>query len=450
MASRPGANEIAECIRRLGSRTPHRVDAARHRLTMLGARAVGPLIEALEGDAHRVRARAMPILALIRDPRGREPIAAMLLDKSPRLRRIAARALGHFPCDGSVAALERAVRRERAPGIRSAAVESLVGLYAAGVDGAIRAPLRILTDAEEPSAVRRSALPLLRDLRASQRAGLLERLERDPDPEIRARAARWEEREAAALRDARLEDELAALGDDDFARWQDTLHRLAARGSAVVEPLLAEMRSRSHDPEFCTRAGLVFKALGPRRAGGLADALATLEEPLPLQVLVDVIGSWGQKSFIYRLRDLIERIRRRSGAPGGADGFDPLQRVRARAHLELARVGSRVASADLVEALRDREHRLEPELIEALEAIGRRDDIPPLLAAHAREDRPARERIGRAVVAIMRRERIRRNSRMFLDLDRAEKRALAAILPPAPPPRLPTGPLRRVRSARRD
>ena len=85
---RSRANEIPALVRQLGSRSPQRIDAARARLSIIGARAVDDLIEALEGTNNRVRSHAMPLLAMIQDPRGREPLLAMLLS---RLNRIASK-----------------------------------------------------------------------------------------------------------------------------------------------------------------------------------------------------------------------------------------------------------------------------------------------------------------------------------------------------------------------
>ena len=72
-------SEVDETIERLGSRSRKRVDEARARLSIIGSRAVPALVDALEGSHNRVRAHVMPLLALIQDPRGREPLIAMLL-----------------------------------------------------------------------------------------------------------------------------------------------------------------------------------------------------------------------------------------------------------------------------------------------------------------------------------------------------------------------------------
>jgi len=145
-----------------------------------------------------------------------------------------------------------------------------------------------------------------------------------------------------------------------------------------------------------------------------------------------VVGALGEKSLIYRLNDLIERVSSRPPSGGDTSGFDPMHRVRAKAHLELARVGSRVAIQDLRRVLSDPDQRVEIEVLSAVELIGKRDEIVLLLRAHQREDRFVRERIALVIRSIMRRERIRRNDPMFQTLGALERRTLDSILPPAP------------------
>jgi hypothetical protein len=207
------------------------------------------------------------------------------------------------------------------------------------------------------------------------------------------------------------------------------------------------MQARAHDPEYCTRAGMALKAMGPRRGRAMADAVDQIEEPLPLQVLVEVIGALGEKSFIYRLKDLIDRLASRPGSPAEASGLDLMQRVRAKAHLELARIGSRVAIDNLRQALADPDRRIELEMLAAVELIGKRDEICILLRGYLREDEFVKERIARAIRSIMKRERIRRNNRLFQALGPEQRQALEAILPPAPSKPRRTGRLARTSSA---
>src|SRR5262245_22353684 len=138
MTLSPRANEVPELIRRLGSRRQAAVDAARARLAIVGTRAVEALIEAIEGDNARVRAHAMPLLALIQDARGREPLIAMLLDTDGKMREIAARCLARFPGRESQVGLERLLAAESRIEVKLAAVEALVEHAASGHEPALR------------------------------------------------------------------------------------------------------------------------------------------------------------------------------------------------------------------------------------------------------------------------------------------------------------------------
>ena len=428
MTLRPRATEVPELVRRLGSRRPKQVDRARARLSIIGSHSVGALVQALEGDNNRVRSHAMPLLALIQDPRGREPLVAMLLDHDPRMREIAARCLARFPSLGAVAALERLLKREKAKDVRIAAVHGLLELYEAGQDAAVPRLLEVLLDGREEARVRIAACALLPLLKPSARRGLLRRLSTDSVEEIARRAAEIaDEGEAPSPRDRTKIDGIAKdLASGDYAVWNEALHRAAAAGAGVSESIIAEMRKRSNDPEYCTRAGMALKTLGSRRVRGLAEALDGVEEPLPLLVLVEVAGAIGEKPLIYRLKSVIERVS--PPADAGSTRFDPMQRVRAKAHFELARIGSRVAIADLQSILADGEKRLPLEALSAVELIGKRDEIPLLLRGYQREDSFMRGRLACVVRTILKRERIRRNSVALRALPADLRRVLEGIL----------------------
>jgi HEAT repeat protein len=428
MMGRSRANEIPKLVRQLASRDRTRFESARARLLVAGERAVEELIEALEGDDHVLRARVMPLLALIQDPRAREPLTAMLLDRHAGLRGIAARGLGRFPCPNSVRALTRLLERETSEHVKVAAVHALVDSYESGCDEAIAPLLRLLGFPHESGRVRLAALAVARLLPPSQRRGVLARLEQDEEPSVREksrelRASLENDEPAGSAEIARL---LAELGSDDYTVWNEALARLASVGAPIVRPLLGEMQRRAADPEYCTRVGMALRTLGPRRAAGLSDALEVLEEPGPLLVLVEVVGALGEKSMIYRLAGVIERIAARE-SPAAEAAL--LQRVRAKAHLALARVGSRVAIADLRESLTGHGgRRVEPEVLAAVELVGKREELGLLLrCVDSRDDFIVRG-VARAVREIMKRERIRRNSRALGSLSAEQRSALDRIL----------------------
>ena len=243
-----GANEIPDLVRRLGSRRPTVVDASRARLAIVGGRAVEALIESLDDDNDRVRANAMPLLALIGDRRGREPLVAMLLDRDSRMREIAARCLARFPSAHSVAALERLLDDEQRQDVRLAAVESLVEQYDGGEERALRRLLELLYEEGETTRARSACLAVLPLLRPAQRRGLFESLRNDHDRDV-ARRAREIERGSESSRAPtartirRLVHELAA---PEYAVWNESVRRLAACGKDALDPLIAEMELRAH------------------------------------------------------------------------------------------------------------------------------------------------------------------------------------------------------------
>ena len=397
-------------------------------MSIIGSHSVEALVEALEGDNNRVRTHAMPLLAVIQDPRGRGPLVAMLLDQDPRMREIAVRCLARFPSLDAVAAIERLIKRERVRDVRVAAVHALLELYEAGQDAAIRRILELLLDPKEDPRIRSASMALLPLLRPAARRGLFLRLRQDAVEEIARKAAEIaDEDEPAAPRDKSTIDSLVReLASREYTVWNEALHRLASGGPSAFEAVVAEMRRRSGDPEYCTRAGMALRAFGSRRVRGLAEALDTVDEPLPLQVLVEVAGTIGEKPLIYRLKSVIERVAPRSDA--GSGRFDTMQRVRAKAHHELARIGSRVAIADLQTILADTERRLPLEALAAVELIGKRDEIVLLLRAYLREDSFMRGRIAAVVRTILKRERIRRNSVVLRALPPELRRIFDGIL----------------------
>jgi HEAT repeat protein len=420
-------SDVHELIRRLGSSNRKTVEGAMGRLAMIGRRAVDGLIDSLDG-APSVSLRAMELLSLIQDARAREPLAAMLLDADARKCGAAALALGRFPHPRTVAALGRTLERDRSERGSVSAIQALVSLYVAGQDAAVAPVLETLADSTRPKRVRLAALDLLPLLSAAERRDILERLANDPHPELSLQArAICDANSGRGSRATR--DWIARLGSRNYSEWNEAVRRLGAAHDGALEGLLKEMQTRAHDPVLCTRAGMALKAMGPRRAGAISRALERFDDPLPLLVLIDVLAALGDRPSIYGMKSLIERLdaRRRE-----ADGFDLLAGVAARAHLELARLGSRVAADRLLAALSDPTGQVEVELLSAAELIGSREEIGPLLDAWWHEEEAGRRRIGQVVRAILKREKIRRNDRAFKAMSAQRQQALRSLLPAAP------------------
>ena len=413
MPLRSPSPPIRELIRNLTSADRARVQAARARLTILSGRAVEALIDTLEGGNNRLKLQVMPLLALIRDSRALHPLLALLMDRDPKIRETAARALARFPSREAICGLGRVVKEEPAVEVRVAAVQSLASIFDEGHEDSLREVLSVLFDTEESQKVRLTSFAVVPLLRTRERRAVLRRLRNDPDREVAAKARDFEEDAARDdPEDAGLAERLASeLASPDYERWNAAMHRLIGLGSAILPALIAEMRARHKDPEFTSRAAMVLKGLGPRRLRPVVDYLQTVVEPLPLEVLVEVVCSIGDKPLIYRMRDLIASIDERSARANGFAGPDPYARVRGRAHVALARIGSRVAVGDLQKTLRDPRRRLDVDLLAAVGRIGTR-----------------RVRIGEVFWQILRRDKIRPRGASFEAIGGQDRAALEEIL----------------------
>jgi HEAT repeat protein len=444
MPLRSAALPIRDLVRTLASTDRHKLEAAKARLIIQGARAVEALVEALEGGNDRLKLQAMPLLALIRDARAREPLIAMLRDREPKIREAAARALSRFPSRETIACLERVLKTDMRAEVRVAAVQSLATIFDEGHEAALEELLGVLFDPEESRRVRLAAFAVLPLLSLRQRRAVLKKLRDDPDEEIAARAAGLEDEAVRTEPDddgaiSRLTIELAST---NHARWNDALHRLIALGSRSLPYLVTAMRARHKDPEFASRAAMVLKGLGPRRLRPVVDYLDSVVEPLPLEVLIDVVASLDDRPLTYRLRDVLDSLDARRASVNGFAGQDPYARVRGRAHLALARIGSRVAVADLKKTLCDPLRRVDSDLLTALAKIGTRGELPDLLRAHRREDPWMKARIRDVFWQIVRREKIRRSGSLFRSLGQQDRQALHEIIADrrATPPSSPTLP----------
>jgi len=102
--------------------------------------------------------------------------------------------------------------------------------------------------------------------------------------------------------------------------------------------------------------------------------------------------------------------------------------VRGKAHLALARIGSRLAVADLKKTLGDPVRRIDPDMLTAAAKIGTRQELPDLIAAYRREDPWMKANIREVYWQIVRREKIRHRGTLFESLSAQDRQALEEIL----------------------
>ncbi len=428
MVSSTSARHLNDWVRRLGSKSPSRVEQAKEALAAAGQTAVPVLVHALELEDDTIRSHALSLLALLGTARTAAPITALLHDPSTRLRQRAAAALARIPSARAVTALSRLLEREESARVRWAAVRSLIQHVQTGHEEALGAVLARLADPEETARVRTAALDvapwMVEGEDESAARSILGPLRKDRVVAVRRKAARM--LEAPRLR-ARLEPWvqsrlLEELGSRKLSTWRRALTVLSRGGSEIVEPVLEALIARP-ERTYAERCVLVLQSRSSRQLSRLGPYLDSTWDPIVLDALLQLAGGSGSRSLLASVAGVIERL-----ADAGDRRSPALDDVRQRAHLVLALAGSRMGAADLRDLLEDRATTIRPELVQAAEAIGTRHELIALLRAYRRSRGPTRLLLHQATLRVARRDGIRRTSRLVVALPDAERRAAQEIL----------------------
>jgi HEAT repeat protein len=378
--------------------------------------AIDALDRAAKSDDAAVRAASTTALGKLPGPEGPGPLLTALEDADPGVREAAARALGEAGERRAVGAL-RKLTIDSHPQVRAAAAEALAAL-----DDPLGELLRAAIE-EDPALgdlARRSdpaAIEVLEWLlafgtspermaaaRALEATGspaavppLLERLESDPDVEVRAETARV----LGRLRDTRAVDSLlVALADGGVQVRTAALESLDAfqagplprliSGALAGEQLDREELARSTDARV---APILIKALDSGDVSLRVGATWTLwsmpspdAQPALLRNLQSSDGElrWASAGALGAIgdREAADALR-----PGLKDS-DP--RVRRTVAWALGRIASPESASHLVEALGDTDVDTREQAVIALGAIGDEPSRAGLLRALDDEDERVR------------------------------------------------------------
>lgn len=423
-------NEIGKLIRKLGSRKKTEVDSAKARLIIIGTRAVEHLINSLDGENTSTKIQAMSILSLLRDSRAKYPLIAMLLDRNPKIRLAAVQSLSKFPSDEVILSIKKFMSHEKIIEVKVASIHSLVEMIRNGFDSAISPILEISFNSYEPVEAREAAFSMLPFLKTMERKAILKKLKMDSESKVAEKAQEFEKIPLGSdgMDLEEIKKSVEKLASADYEELNEAIQHLISSGKKCIDPLVQEMIRRGNDAEFCSRASMVLKGLGSNNLKSLTPYLETIDEPLPLRILVDVIGSLEDKSLLYKLKGLIDRINSSSELLKNAGGTNSYKRIKARAHLQLSKAGSRMAIDDLKANLIDQNGRIDLDLLTSLEYVGKKEELPYLIRAFAMEDDWTKQRIKEVFYKIMKRERIRRNNRIFKTMARDNQSSLQQLL----------------------
>ena len=366
MSILPSAGKrIQELLRRTESAVPAERESAVAQLTLLGPRTI-PQVRDFLGKAQATgRLAALEVLERLGETRGLDAVLPLTTDAHEEVAVRAIQVAAGFKEARSVAAL-RAILSSGSSTRRRAAVKGLGQLHRLGLVEAVEPLLRVLLDQSEEEALRLDALESLSSLARRTLLPALRPLAKDQSPAL-VRAAAALVREAARANSA---EPLSAAPAD----IPTLLARLTATrtSSAEVTAILA--------------------ALVKQRSPALLPLLARRLEAMSAE---------GPKA-------------------------EPTARAKARLHLALGALGSRIALHDLRDMLKARPLYAARDLLAAAEVVGDASLVPAIAALAADEPRlgPAAATAFRAIAG---REHLRRTSRVIQGLREEHKTSLMTL-----------------------
>jgi len=360
---------IKEWLQRLDRGAPAERESAIARLTLLGPRTL-PEIEAfVVGAGAAGRLAALDLLERLGEARALPLVLTLTSDEDDEVARRAIEVAAAYPEPRTARALA-AVLSAGSGLRRQAAARGLAQLQGQGLVEAVDPLLGLLLDTDEDETLRLGALESLSSLDVRSLAPALRALGRDRSPAISRAATALARRRPTAK-----EPEPQSQPQVDVPTL---LRRLASPdlSSSEVKPVLdALVRQRS--PSVLALLGRQLEALPPEAPGAGAEGLA---------------------------------------------------RSKARIHLALAALGSRIALHDLREMLKARPLYAARDLLAAAAPVGDAS-LVPALAAIAHDEKHLAATAATAFKAIAEREKLRRTSRVIAALRPAHRATLLALWP---------------------
>jgi HEAT repeat protein len=423
------AKEIQELVERLASPSAAHRDSAVARLTLLGTRGVDALLASLPTAGRTARLAALEVLERLAPPQAAPEVLALCQEKDVEIAVRALKVATAYPQPRTLDVLTR-ILEGGAPEARRAAAESLARLNVSGLVSAIDPLLDVLLDDGEDDALRVLVFDALGTLSSRTLLPLVERLRTSPSPALCARVLQWEAARAGSAPPAavpeRLVRRLGDLGELPLAEERALFAELATVGLPALELVLEELLGPDTVPAVVLRLGRALRHFGPEAAEPIGDALDRATDLAAIRVLADALAHYGAPASIPPLLRALQRLD--ASTRGGRTGANAVADVKARIHLALAALDSRVALYDLREMLLEPPSGATPVLLDAAARIGDKTLVPALARLAAREGR-TRTECASALGAIVRREKLRRSSPAVKGLRPPDRAALEAIWP---------------------
>lgn len=316
------------------------------------------------------------------------------------------------------------MKRESEVEVRLRTVATLVDLFNRGTVEALDPLLATLYKKSEDRRVRLEAMKVLSTLPPGEAREIASILGEDADTKVAQASARFAEPATTGQAEG-VAEALADIGSADYFTYRKAATALASLGEPGIPTLVRALSDRASNPAACARVASVLREVARGRERVVARFLDETTETTPLALMVDILGESKDRTAIYHLKGVIDRLE-----PVGTGTDQVKETIQAKAHYHLARAGSRVALDSLKRAMTRQRGRLMGEILAAVEEIGGKGELLDLLAHYGLEQGWMKERIKESFRRLMKKCRVTAGDPVFERLDDVRQGWLAEILKP--------------------
>jgi len=230
------------------------------------------------------------------------------------------------------------------------------------------------------------------------------------------------------------------LTSESFEVRSESVSCLEKFGERGAEALVETLLKKPLRLDFLRGFEEAFEEIGKPCARVLLGGLTRIreirraEDVYLIELFVEALGNLGERRALPAVAAQLGKLNRRIRSNHHRLLTDICMAAKVRIHAVLARLDSRAGLEDLLSMIGDGRHRVPDGVVAALERVGDRRALVPLVRLHAIEERvtySGAQLVRTTFREIMRRERVVAADRVFKDLNGEERLLLEKLLPRA-------------------
>ncbi len=230
---------------------------------------------------------------------------------------------------------------------------------------------------------------------------------------------------------------LKDLGSQDFRIRSESITELEKLGQPAAEAIVESLMKDSSKFELLSSYSDALEEIGRPSVAVIVDALSQIKDvrrPEHAHLIETFVESLARIGGKHEARIIVGQLPKLEAAikrNGNVVLVDCCEKAKVEIHRVLAEMNVKDAADDLLGMMGDGRHRVRLGIVEAVEELGDKRALVPLLRLHHLEEDisfSGANQIDRAFVKIARREHVGPDHAMFRDLTAQERETLEKLL----------------------